>query len=198
MTGYYDIAFTPTVLDLQTQKGSREMYAKAADAGLLAGSELDQSTIEIIRTRDSFYLATVSETGWPYVQHRGGETGFVKVLDERTIGWAERWGNRQYLGTGNITTDGRVAAIFMDYPTRRRLKIYGQATHHANPTDDLLLSLGAENLRTDGAITVEIVAAEWNCPKYITPRYTEDQVVDLVAPLQARIDELEAALEASN
>jgi uncharacterized protein len=198
MTSYYDIAFTPTVLDLQNQKGSREMYAKASDAGLLGGTELDRSTIELIRTRDSFYMATVGETGWPYVQHRGGEAGFVKVLDERTIGWAERWGNRQYLGSGNITTDGRVAMIFMDYPARRRLKIYGQATHHPEPADDLLQTLEAQDLRTDGAITVEIVAAEWNCPKYITPRYTEDQVIDLIAPLQARIEELEAALLASS
>ncbi len=198
MTSYYVIALTPTTLDLQTQKGSREMYAKAADNGLLEGTSLDQSTIELITTRDSFYLASVSETGWPYVQHRGGDAGFVKVVDDHTIGWAERRGNRQYVGTGNITNNGRVAAIFVDYPSRTRLKIYGQATYHASPSDELLRSLGAEDLRTDGAITIDVLAADWNCPKYITPRYAEDQVIDLIAPLQARIEELEAALLAGS
>ena len=143
----------------------------------------------------SLYMATVSETGWPYVQHRGGDAGFVSVLDESTIGWVERTGNRQYVGTGNLTDDGRVALILMDYPSRTRLKIWGRATHHPDPSPELLERLGAEGIRADGAITIEVVATAWNCPKYITPRFTEAQVAQVTRPLADRIAELEDELE---
>jgi hypothetical protein len=113
-----------------------------------------------------------------------------------TIGWAERSGNRQYLGSGNITADDRVSAIFVDYPTKTRLKIRGHATYHPDPSPELIDALDAGDLRVDGALTVEIVATDWNCPKYITPRYTVSQIEAGVAPLRERIVELEAQINA--
>lgn len=194
MSDFFDIAITPAVLDLQDQKGSRDLYGLPVGPGPGEPHKLDSSEIEFLTTRDSLYMATVGETGWPYVQHRGGDAGFVKVLDEHTIGWAERSGNRQYVGTGNITANGRVSMIFMDYPSRSRIKVYGQATHHANPPAELLERLGAQDLRTDGAITIEVLATAWNCPKYITPRFTETEVRHAIRPLQDRIAELESQL----
>ncbi len=201
MTDYFDIAFTPTILDLQEQKGSRGLYS-ASEGGVAGDStaqphRLDPSEVEMLSTRDSFYMATVSETGWPYLQHRGGDAGFVKMIDDHTIGWVERNGNRQYLGTGNITANGRLSAFFIDYPSKTRLKLYGRATYHPDPSPELLRSLGAESIRNDGAITVEVLATNWNCPKFITPRFTETQVAGAIDQLQARIDELESQLEAA-
>jgi predicted pyridoxine 5'-phosphate oxidase superfamily flavin-nucleotide-binding protein len=192
MENYLETAFSPAVRALQQRKGSRDTY----DPGSVAPDALRTDEIEHITNRDSFYLATVSESGWPYVQHRGGDIGFVTVLGPTTIGWIERTGNRQYLGSGNITADDRMSAIFVDYPNRARLKIRGRATHHAEPTRELVEALGGEALRNDGAITVEIIATDWNCPKYITPRYTADQVAAAIEPLQARIDQLETRLNA--
>ncbi len=195
MTEFFDIAVTPSVLDLQERKGSLGMYVTEVGPGPGDVHELTPDEIHFLTTRDSFYLASVGETGWPYVQHRGGDAGFVKVLDSHTIGWAERNGNRQYIGTGNIADNGRVSAIFVDYPSRSRIKIYGRATHHPEASPELLAALGAEDLRNDGAITIEVLATAWNCPKYITPRFTEPQIRDGIASMEARILELEAELE---
>ena len=190
MANYLEEAFTPAVRALQERKGSRDIY----EPGPVDSEALEQREVEHITASDSFYMATVTETGWPYVQHRGGETGFVTVLGPTTIGWIERTGNRQYLGTGNLTADDRFSAIFVDYPNRTRLKVRGRATYHAEPSSELIGALRGESIRNDGAITVEITASDWNCPKYITPRYTADQVSAAIEPLQERIVELEAQL----
>lgn len=195
MTNYMEIALTPAVLALQEKKGSRGMYGEIADGEHEHPIELAPDELQMITTRDSFYMATVSETGWPYVQHRGGEAGFVKNLDSHTVGWVERSGNRQYLGTGNITATKRVSLIFVDYPTRTRLKLFGKATHHADPDDELIEALGAQNIRSDGAITVEAIGTNWNCPKYLTPRFTESQIRAHTARLENQIAELNAELE---
>ena len=197
MTEYLDIAITPAIVELQTKKGSLGLYGDATLAGPGDPHCLDDHEKQMITSRDSFYMATVSETGWPYLQHRGGDPGFVHVIDDTTIGWAERNGNRQYLGTGNITANGRLAAIFVDYPSRTRLKVYGVASYHGEPDDALLTELGAGDIRTDGVITVEVQAVAWNCPKFITPRFTQDQVEVATAPLRDRIAELEAQLAAA-
>lgn len=191
MTDFFDIAVTPKVLELQELKGSRGLYTDDVGAGPGAPHHLDPSEVLFLTSRDSFYMASVSETGWPYVQHRGGDAGFVKVLDDHTIGWVERSGNRQYIGTGNVQANGRVALIFVDYPSRSRIKVYGRATHHPVAPPELLAALGAEGVRSDGAVTVEVLATAWNCPKYITPRFTEAQVADALGQLQHRIEELE-------
>ena len=196
MSEYFDIAFTPAITELQEQKGSRAHYASSPDPERRdEPHQLTDDELAMIASRNSFYMATVSETGWPYVQHRGGDAGFVTVLGPSTIGWLERTGNRQYVGTGNISATGRVALIFMDYPSRSRLKAYGLATYHPEPSPELLDRLGASGIRSDGAITVEILATDWNCPKYITPRYTADEVEVLTAELTERIAELEARLQ---
>ena len=188
MRNYLDVAYTPSVLALQESRGATGLYDTASPGP----DGLTDHEIELLTTRDSFYLATVSEAGWPYVQHRGGPVGFVAVLGPTTIGWVERTGNRQYLGTGNITANGRVAMIAVDYPSRSRLKLYGEATHHADPPPDLLAALGGSGIRNDGAVTVEVLATAWNCPKYLTPRFTSAQVGQAVEGLERRIAELEA------
>ena len=197
MTDFFDIAVTPAVLSLQEQKGSLGMYTDAVGPGPGEPHNITEQEAELIVTRDSLYMATVGETGWPYLQHRGGDAGFVKILDANTIGWAERNGNRQYIGTGNISANGRVALILVDYPTKTRLKIYGEATHHVNPSAELLTELGAADMRTDGAITITLLATAWNCPKYITPRFTEAHVSGAIEMLQNRIEELEKQLDAA-
>ena len=190
MEHYFDTAFTPSVRALQKRKGSIDSYKPGA-----AGPDgLGDREVQHITSRDSFYMSTVSDSGWPYVQHRGGEIGFVTVLGSTTIGWLERAGNRQYLGTGNITADGRFSAIFVDYPTRTRLKVRGHATYHPEPSPELVTALNGRSLRNDGAIIVEITATDWNCPKFITQRFTADQLAAVVQPLQDRIDELESRL----
>jgi uncharacterized protein len=193
MQNYLDDLFTPTVIAVQQQKGSAGMYAVDTDGP----DALDDDEIAHISASDSFYLATISESGWPYTQHKGGEAGFVKVLGPHTIGWAERSGNRQYLGAGNVVADSRVSAIFVDYPTRTRLKLRGHATYHPDPSPELVEALGANGIRIDGGVTVDVVATAWNCPKYITPRYTAASIEAATAPLRDRIAELEARIAAS-
>jgi predicted pyridoxine 5'-phosphate oxidase superfamily flavin-nucleotide-binding protein len=193
MTNYFDIAFSPETIALQEEHGSREGYERAA-AEWPSPDGLDAQAIEQITARNSFYMATTSSTGWPYVQHRGGDTGFVKVLSPTQVGWVERNGNRQYVGTGNIDGNGRVSMIFMDYPARTRLKIFGTASYVAEPDEALLEQLGASGMRNDGAIIVDIAAYDWNCPKYITQRFTADEVRAATAPLHERIAELEARI----
>lgn len=197
MTNFFDIAVTPKVLEIQEQKGSLGMYTSEVGAGPGEAHTLDPSEVLFLTSRDNFYMATVSESGWPYVQHRGGDPGFVKILGDHTIGWVERSGNRQYIGTGNVAANGKVSLIFVDYPNRTRLKIFGRATYHPVASPQLLHALGAEGIRSDGAITVELLSAAWNCPKYITPRYTEPQIAGALERLQDRIDELERELEST-
>lgn len=194
MEKYFDIAFTPSVTELQTRKGARDHYAQAADTwpnptGLTARESAH------IQTADSFYIASVSATEWPYVQHRGGSNGFVTVIDDHTIGWVERLGNRQYVSAGNIAANNKVAIIIVDYPSRTRLKLYGLATYHLEPSPDLITKLGGNDTRRDGAITVEVVSFDWNCPKFITQRFTHEHVDALTGPLEQRIRDLEARLE---
>lgn len=174
MQDYFDIAFSADVRRLQENKGSRRLY-DGADTRPGNPHKIGHEEISFITARDSFYIATISSTGWPYVQHRGGDIGFVKVLGPTTIGWLERPGNRQYIGTGNITADDRVSMILVDYPERARLKLFGHARHMPQPDEGLLKQLGGD-FRSDGAVTVDIAAYNWNCPKHITPRFTSEQL----------------------
>jgi predicted pyridoxine 5'-phosphate oxidase superfamily flavin-nucleotide-binding protein len=187
MKNYLDLAYTPITRALQADRGSADMY----DTSSPGPEALSDHEIEQITTRDSFYMSTVTEEGWPYVQHRGGDAGFVTVTGPTTLGWVERTGNRQYIGTGNLRANGRVAMIFVDYGQRTRLKVFGTATLHTDPSDELIAQLGGAELRNDGAITVEVQATDWNCPKYITPRLTADEVRAGIESMQLRINELE-------
>jgi uncharacterized protein len=196
---FYDLAFTPAVQAEQARKGSRAAYA-AASADAEDGESADalgEREAAFIAARDSFYLASVSETGWPYVQHRGGPVGFVRRLNDSTLGWAEYRGNRQYVSAGNTATNDRVALIFMDYPHQQRLKVLGHMNaFEAGSRPDLALRLGVANYkaRLERFVLVTVEAFDWNCPQHITPRYTLAEIEQLVAPLHARIAELEAQL----
>jgi predicted pyridoxine 5'-phosphate oxidase superfamily flavin-nucleotide-binding protein len=196
MRKYFDIAFTPAVTEVQSLKGAREHYARAGESWPVP-TRLNEQEVTHIQAADSFYLASVSESGWPYVQHRGGDKGFVTVLDDHTIGWLERTGNRQYISSGNIAANDKLAIIMVDYPSRTRLKLYGNANNHIDPSDELISRLGGDGIRNDGAVTVEVVSYDWNCPKYITPRFTEEQIREITAPLEERIRDLEAELARS-
>jgi predicted pyridoxine 5'-phosphate oxidase superfamily flavin-nucleotide-binding protein len=193
---FTELAFTESVKAAQERYGSR-----AAVHGLERTSEardrLGEAEAAFIAARDGFYLATVGENGWPYVQFRGGPAGFLRVLDERTLGYADFRGNRQYISAGNLLADGRAALILMDYATPRRLKIWAQA-RIVDAVEDAALAEGLAVPgypgRVERAMLLAVEAFDWNCPQHITPRFTEAEVLQAVAPLRRRVDELEAEL----
>jgi hypothetical protein len=191
MQNYFDVTFTPTVEAEQKRHGSFAQYAAPQRRDAPEG--LGHDEIAFLGERDSFYLASTSESGWPYVQHRGGPAGFVHVLDADHIAWFERPGSRQYLTAGNLSHDNRVAIIAIDYPNRRRLKLLGFARYDREPDATVVERFG-DTARQDGLVVVEVVAFSWNCPKHITPRYTAEEVRAAVQPLTDRIAALEAEL----
>lgn len=180
------IAFTPRVQAAQTRMGSRDAY-RTAELGAAEVVELSPYEIEFIGARDSFYQGTVGENGWPYVQHRGGPTGFLKVLGPHTIGYADFSGNRQYISVGNLDGDDRVSLFLMDYPRQRRLKIWGRARlvdEDAEPALVARLESPDYRARVERGVIITVEAFDWNCPKYITPRFTEREVRELVSGWQ--------------
>ena len=176
------IAFTPNVRAAQARMGSRDAYC-TAELGAAEAVELSPYEIEFIGERDSFYQATVGENGWPYVQHRGGPAGFLKVLGPQTIGYADFSGNRQYISVGNLEGDDRVSLFLMDYAAQRRLKIWGRARLVDEDTEPALVArLESAGYRApvERGVVITVEAFDWNCPKHITPRYTEREVKELV------------------
>ncbi len=195
MADFLDFTVTPAVAAEQQRfygRSQRPGHGAAPTTEALGAAE-----IEFIAARDSFYLGSISETGWPYIQHRGGPPGFLRVLAPDRLGFGDVPGNRQLLSSGNLAHNPRVALFLVDYPQRSRLKILGQA-RVIPAADDAALgaTLAVEGLpRPERLFTIDVVAYDWNCPKYITPRYTVREVEEVVAPLRARIAELEAALK---
>lgn len=190
---YLRTLFSPSVLAAQQRNGSGTAYAAMAEAAP-DPDHLGEREIAFLRQRDSLYMSTVGHQGWPYLQHRGGPRGFVRVLDPQTIGFAEMRGNRQYVSLGNLADDDRIALFFMDYAHRARLKVLGHARPVApDEVGDLgpLLSEGLPVARIERFMLIRIVALDWNCPQYITPRFTAEDVQSLIEPLQQRIAELE-------
>lgn len=186
------IAFTPRVRALQEEQGSRSAYARLEE-GPPDHDRLGAAEIAFLGARDSFYMATVSETGWPYVQHRGGPPGFLRVLDERTLGFADFRGNRQYVSVGNLLGNDRVALFLMDYDKRWRLKLLGRA-RIVGPDEPAVLerlALPDYPARVERGLLVRVAAFDWNCPQHIAPRFTAAEVGAAAAPLLARIAELE-------
>jgi uncharacterized protein len=160
---------------------------------------LNEHEAAFIGERDSFYQATVSESGWPYIQHRGGPLGFLKVLDDRTIGFADFRGNVQYLSVGNLNANERISLILMDYPNRQRLKIWGCAriVHEIDDPDLMAkLELPSYKARVERGIVIHIEALDWNCPQHITPRYAKAEVDNLIAPLLEEIRALKLQVSA--
>ncbi len=191
---FMEILTTPSVEAAQAANGSRAANARFA-GGEAHHDRLGGAEAAFIMARDSLYMASVSETGWPYLQHRGGPEGFLRVLDEETLGFADLRGNRQYLSLGNLTADDRVALFLMDYPNRRRLKIIGRAKAHdlaGEPELAQKLSLPGYRGLPERAITIHVEGFDWNCPQHITPRFTESELAPALAPVRARIEELEA------
>jgi predicted pyridoxine 5'-phosphate oxidase superfamily flavin-nucleotide-binding protein len=191
---FLELTFTPAVQAAQAREFGRSVrLPKESPPDALTADEID-----FIQSRDSFYLSTVSETGWPYVQHRGGAPGFLRVLSPSQLGFADYTGNRQLLSTGNLSVNDRVCLFLMDYPHRARLKILGHArVLDVDEHPDLLETLAEPAVRAivERLVVVDVVSYDWNCPKYITPRYTAAEVEHAVAPLRARIAELESQLE---
>lgn len=193
---FAELAFTDTVKSIQSDLGSRKMYTRMEDVPEDYNHLLGPNEAAFISARDSLYMATVSETGWPYVQHRGGPVGFVKILDEKTIAIADFRGNRQYVSVGNLTTDDRVSLFFMDYANKTRLKLLGRVKLVALDEPEIIAKLQTPDYRghIERAFVITIEAFDWNCPQHITERYTLPEIEKSVSKLQQRIVELEAQL----
>lgn len=186
---YTDIAFGPSVRARQESVG----VTRPTEAGEF---ELETTDVALIRRADHFFLSTVTETGWPYMQHRGGPAGFVHVHASTRLAWLEFRGNRQFVSTGNLDHDGRACLFFVDYPTRTRLKVFGHARVVEPEQDPALI----ERLRTMGektytghverAILVDVVASDANCSKHITPRWDREYIDELTAVYRREIDDL--------
>ena len=190
---YLNLAITDSV-----RRAQKQYYGHAA--GITDTPEHDplgEAEIEFIAARDSFYLGTVSETGWPYVQHRGGPKGFLRVLNPTTLAFADYRGNRQLLSTGNLSANNRVSIFLMDYKNRERLKIFGHArVEDARSHPELMsqLSIPDSRANVERIVVTDVISFDWNCPKYITPRYSAAEVEELVGFLREHIAELETTL----
>ena len=171
---YHQIAFTPAVIALQEEAGSRSAYARAGER--TGGNHLlGAAEMAFIAERDGFFIASISETGWPYVQFRGGSPGFARTPDPSTIAWADFRGNQQFITSGNVTGDDRVALFFMDYPGRRRLKVFGRLSFAPAAENAALaeaLSVPGYRARVDRIAQVRVEAWDRNCPQHIPQRYT--------------------------
>jgi uncharacterized protein len=172
--------------------GTSPAIERATGQELLTADEID-----FIQQRDSFYLATVNEAGWPYLQHRGGKPGFLQVVSPSSLAFADYRGNRQLLSTGNLAANDRVALFLMDYPRRQRLKILGHArTVDARQHPELVAQVAKPDMSraTERVFLIEVISFDWNCPQHVTPRFTAEEIRELVDPLRKRIAELEAIL----
>jgi uncharacterized protein len=195
--GFLDIALTPSVEATQRAMGTDHIFRDFQ--GDRAFDRFTESEAAFIAARDNFYMATVSETGWPYIQHRGGPIGFLKVIDETTLAFADYRGNRQYISVGNLAADDRAALILVDYPNRTRMKIYARVEQVALDTDHDLAALVRDpdyKGRPERILKLHLEAFDWNCPQHITPRFTPAEITEVVRPLQARLAQLEAENQA--
>jgi predicted pyridoxine 5'-phosphate oxidase superfamily flavin-nucleotide-binding protein len=193
---YLELAMTEAVRRAQNQ-----YYGRAVNiAGAPERDPLTQDEAEFIAERDSFYLGSISETGWPYIQHRGGPQGFLRVVNEKMLAFADYKGNRQLLTTGNVSVNNRVALFLMDYQNRARLKILGHArVEDARVHPDLVAQLADPKMQStvERLVFIDVVSFDWNCPKYITPRYSIEEVEELAGSLRTRIAELQSELRAA-
>ncbi|GAA3916820.1 pyridoxamine 5'-phosphate oxidase [Chitinophaga oryziterrae] len=193
---YASLAFTEAVRDMQEKLGSRKSYARLENRSYVDG--LTGNETGFISDRDSFYMATIGENGYPYIQHRGGPQGFIKVLDTKQLGIIDYKGNAQYITVGNITTNNNVALIMVDYPTRTRLKLYAKA-RIVEPKDDpalyARLDLEGYEFRPERMMVFDVEAYDWNCQQHITPRYSIEEINKAFASQSKYILQLEAELK---
>jgi predicted pyridoxine 5'-phosphate oxidase superfamily flavin-nucleotide-binding protein len=180
-------AFTDSVKQAQIRYGTRKAYERmeqSEDRYRLGAREA-----LFIQSRDSFYMASVGENGWPYVQFRGGGTGFLKVIGDTTLGYGDFRGNGQYISTGNIEANQKVSLILMDYPNQQRLKIWAEASiveADGNPALRELLQIPDYPGQVERLVTLKVQAFDWNCPRHITPRYTVDEIRNLSSNTQTK------------
>ena len=196
-TKFLQLAITDSVRKAQEHYfGNSQRIAEAPERDALTNDET-----QFIQSRDSFYLATVTESGWPYMQHRGGAPGFLRVISPTQLAFADYKGNRQMLSTGNLAVNDRVCLFLMDYPRRERLKILGHArVEDARQHPEFVAQFAEPSVHriVERLFLIDVISFDWNCPKYITPRYTAPEVEEAVAPLRKRIAELEAQLGIKN
>jgi predicted pyridoxine 5'-phosphate oxidase superfamily flavin-nucleotide-binding protein len=190
--GFMDIARTQSVRDAQAEMGADHLWTNFK--GDRQSAHFTEQEAAFITQRDSFYIASVSETGWPYVQHRGGAPGFLKVVDDQTLAFADYRGNRQYISTGNFAVNDRACLFLMDYPRQARLKIYVHVERLALDTDPALTDMLSDpgyKAKAERIFKLRLDAYDWNCPQHITPRYTQKEVEQAVLPLRERLAQLE-------
>lgn len=192
---FSEIAYTPAVRAMQARQGSAATYAKFLTLEAGRNDRLGPAEAAFIAERDGFFQATVSETGWPYVQFRGGPKGFLKVIDEKTVGYADFRGNRQYISVGNLQGDDRISLILIDYPNQRRLKLFGRA-RLAEAVEDAALAVSLHDAsyeaRPERAVLITIEGYDWNCHQHIPQRFTIEELERYLAPLRAEIARLDA------
>lgn len=194
---YLDRLATPSVQAAQAANGARQIWERFE--GDRPSDRFTQNEAAFIGERDSFYLASVSQSGWPYVQHRGGPPGFLRVLDDTTLGFADYRGNRQYISLGNVRADDRVALILMDYPNQARLKILARMEARDLAADPALAARLADpdyKGRPERGFVLRLEAFDWNCPQHITRRFTGPEIETVLGPLRQRVTDLEAENQA--
>jgi uncharacterized protein len=194
---FASLAFTPEIKALQDKHGSRHSYERLEKHGVVNG--LSKNEIEFIGQQDSLYMASMGENGFPYIQHRGGPKGFVKVLDGNTIAFIDFSGNKQYISVGNLVTNKNVSIIMVDYPSRSRLKLYAKAeVFELKDRPDLLKRLSVEDYiyKPERMMVFTLEAFDWNCPQHITPRYTEAEIEEALLLQREYIKKLEQEIKA--
>jgi predicted pyridoxine 5'-phosphate oxidase superfamily flavin-nucleotide-binding protein len=190
---FLEMARTPGVIAAEERNGSAKFFENFK--GHRDFDRLTECEREFLAARDSFYMATISESGWPYVQHRGGPKGFLKVLDEKTMGFADFRGNLQYISLGNIATRDKTSLFFMDYPNRTRLKMFVHTEERSLAGDPALsaaLSLPGYKAKVERALIFHLEAFDWNCPQHITPRYTKEELQPIFESMESQLRQLQA------
>lgn len=196
MTNYASLAFTDAVKALQEKYGSRKAYAQMENR--LHQEKLTPAAAEFVQARDSFYMASIGDNGFPYIQHRGGPIGFLRVVDERMLACWDFVGNKQYITVGNLATNNHVSLILMDYPNRARLKLYATVKLLAlgvDPEMERKLSLENYTHKPERIMVFDVKAFDWNCPQHITARYTAEEIEEAFAPYREHILSLEKEIE---
>jgi predicted pyridoxine 5'-phosphate oxidase superfamily flavin-nucleotide-binding protein len=191
--GFLDVAATPSVRATQAAMESDGLWTSFK--GDRSFDRFTENEAAFIADRDSFYMATVSETGWPYIQHRGGPRGFLKLIDDRTLAFADYRGNRQYISVGNLSADDRTCLFLMDYTRRARLKVYAHVETvalDADPGLTELVTMPGYKARPERIFRLRLQAFDWNCSQHITPRFTEQEITEAVRPLRERLARLES------
>ena len=195
---YVHTLFTDEARAMQAADGSRDAYARMEEGADGAPDRIGEKEADFIAARDSFYIASITPKGWPYVQHRGGPAGFLKLLDGNRLGFADYRGNRQHVSTSNLLADPRVSLLLMDYPNRRRLKILGHARiAAAAEAPELLSRLMPDGYRAlpERAYLIDVIGYDWNCPQHIMPRFTEAELAAALKPMADELTRLRAELD---